>query len=123
MYMLRLPYLMAIVPVSVLLTASFFVLFTLRKIEEKGLKGFGYLVVGFLWLAALVVFSSAVYKGSAAMKYAIQPKMNMNYMPAMMQGPGPAGMLMPEKVPLAKDQKPSGCSSYQAKKGVALKSN
>jgi hypothetical protein len=102
---------MAIVPVSALLTASFFVLFTLRKIEEKGLKGFGYLVVGSLWLAALVVFSSAVYKGSAAMKYAMQPKMNMNYMPAMMQRPGSTGMVMPEKIPLAKDQKCPGCGA------------
>jgi hypothetical protein len=118
MQMLRLPYLMAIVPVAALLTASFFVLFTLRKIEEKGLKNFGYLVVGLLWLAALVVFLGAVYKGSAAMKYAMQPKMNMDYMRSMMPRPGSAGMVMPEKAPLAKDQKCPGCV---ASKGIVPK--
>ena len=61
MYMLRLSYLIAIVPIAALLTVSFFVLFTLSKIEEKALKVFGYVVVGFLWLSALVVFSGAVF--------------------------------------------------------------
>lgn len=100
MCMLRLSYLMAIVPIAVLLTASFFVLFTLRKIEEKGLKGFGYVVVGFLWLAALVVFSGAVYKmakGSFVMKGMMQQKMKMGHMPQMMQKDNPSGMVMPEK--------------------------
>ena len=41
MCMLRLAHLIVIVPIAVLLTASFFVLFTLRKTEEKWLKGFG----------------------------------------------------------------------------------
>ena len=124
MCMLRLSYLMAIVPIAVLLTVSFFVLFTLRKIEEKGLKGFGYVVVGFLWLATLVVFSSAVYKmaqGSIAMKGMMQSKMKMDYVPPMMQRDNPPGMIMPERRPLVKDQKPSGCSKCQANKGVIFK--
>jgi len=122
--MLMLSHLMALVPIAVLLTASFFVLFTLRKIEEKGLKSFGYVVVGSLWLAALVVFSGAAYKiaqGSAVMRGLMQPKMRMDYMPQMIQKNNPSAMLMPEKGPLAKDQKPSGCSKCQANKGAISK--
>jgi len=124
MCMLRLSYLMAIVPIAALLTASFFVLFTLRKIEEKGLKSFGYVVVSFLWLAALVVFSGAVYKmaqGSAGMKGIIQPRMRMDYVPPMMPRYNPPSIVIPEKGPPAKDQKSSGCSKCQANKGVIFK--
>jgi hypothetical protein len=115
---------MVIVPVSVLLTVSFFVLFTLRKIEEKALKSFGYVVVGFLWLATLVVFSGAVYKmaqGPAVMKDMMQHKIKMGNMPQMMQKDNQAGMVMPDKGPLAKDEKRSGCSKCQANKGVIFK--
>ena len=121
---LRLSYLMAIVPIAALLTASFFVLFTLRKIEEKALKGFGYVVVGFLWLAALVVFSGAVYKmaqGSAAMKGMMQQKMKMDYLPQIMQKYNSPGMVMPERGPQVKDEKRSGCSKCPANKGVIFK--
>ena len=71
MCILKLSQLMAAVPIAVLLTVSFFVLVTLRKIEEKGLKAFGYVVVAFLWLAALIVFSGAIYRmaqGPASIK-------------------------------------------------------
>ena len=105
MCMLRLAHLIVIVPIAVLLTASFFVLFTLRKTEEKWLKGFGYVVVGFLWLAALVVFSGAAYKmacGSVAMKSMMQSKMKMDCSSQMMQKDNPLGMVMPKKDPLAK---------------------
>jgi hypothetical protein len=122
--MLKLGHLMAIVPIAALLTVSFFVLFTLRKIEEKGLRAFGYVVAGFLWLAALVVFSGAVYKmaqGSAVMKGMMQPKMKMDYVSPMMQPVHSPGIIMPGKSPLAKDQKPSGCSKCQANKGVIFK--
>ena len=128
MCMLRLGYLMAIVPIAALLTASFFVLFTLRKIEEKGLRAFGYVVVSFLWLAALVVFSGAVYKmaqGSVIMKGMMQPKMKTDYVPQVirMQPAYLPGIIMPEKSPLAKDQKLSGCSKCQANKGVIFKAD
>ena len=62
MCMTKFPYFLAVIPISMLLTASFFVLFTLRKVEERWLKTFGYVVTGFLWLAALIVFSGAAYK-------------------------------------------------------------
>jgi len=124
MCMLRLSYLMAIVPIAVLLTVSFFVLFTLLKIEEKGLKAFGYVVVGFLWLAALVVFSGAVYKmaqGSAVTKSMMQQKMKMDYMSQMMQKDNSPGMAMPERGPLAKDQKRPGMAKCGANKGIIFK--
>ncbi|MDP2905235.1 MAG: hypothetical protein Q8O22_02895 [Candidatus Omnitrophota bacterium] len=47
----------------VLLTISFFVLFSVRKLEkEQGLKVFGYTVAALLWLAVLVVFSAGACK-------------------------------------------------------------
>ncbi len=124
MCMLKLSHLMAIVPIAVLLTVSFFVLFTLRKIEEKGLKGFGYVVAGFLWLAALVVFSGAVYKlaqGSAVMPGMMQQKMKMDCMLQMTQKDNLPSMLMPEKGPLVKDKKCPGMPKSGANKGVVFK--
>jgi uncharacterized membrane protein len=61
MHGFRLLGLMAIIPATLLLTASFFVLFTLRKIEAQGLKIFGYVITALLWIAALLVFSLGVY--------------------------------------------------------------
>ena len=126
MCMLKLAQLMAIVPIAILLTISFFVLFTLQKIEEKGLKAFGYVVVGFLWLAASVVFLGAVYKtaqGAVSMREMMQPRMKMDYIPTMMQNNNTPGLVMPERATLVKDQKPSGCSKCQANKGVIYKAN
>lgn len=53
--------LFAILPISILLTISFFVLLSMRKADTKGLKVFGYVVAGILWAAALLVFSTGVY--------------------------------------------------------------
>ncbi len=104
MCMPRLVYLVAIVPISLLLTISFFVLFALRKVEEKGLKAFGYVVVSFLWLAALIVFSGAVYKtakGSTMNCMYRQKMMGMSMQQAEQKGNMPAmnmsSMAMPEK--------------------------
>jgi hypothetical protein len=124
MCMARLSHLMAIVPVALLLTVSFFVLFTLRKIEEKGLRIFGCVVVSFLWLATLVVFSSAVYKiaqAPAPMKSMMSPGMKMDSMSQMMPRINPAVLAMPGMVATDKDKKRSGCSKCQANKGVIFK--
>lgn len=129
MCLLKMSNLMAIVPIAALLTASFFVLFTLRKIEEKGLRIFGCVAVALLWLATIVVFSGAVYKmaqGSVGMKGEMPHKMKMDYMSQMMQRANPPsmvmpGMVMPEKGSLTKDQKLPGCSKCQANKGVVSK--
>jgi len=51
----------AIIPATVLLTISFFVLFALRKVEAQILKAFGYVIAALLWLGALMVFSLDVY--------------------------------------------------------------
>jgi len=114
---------MALVPISVLLTVSFFVLFTLQKIEEKALKVFGYVVVSFLWLAALVVFSGAVYKtaqGSGIMKARMQQKMKMDCMSQMMQKGNPPAMMMPEKDQVSKDQERSGMPKCKGNKGIVF---
>jgi hypothetical protein len=57
----RLTGLFAIVPTTLVLTVSFFVLFTLRKVESNVLKSFGYIVAALLWVSALLLFSSGVY--------------------------------------------------------------
>jgi len=61
MGLFRLVGFLAIVPATILLTISFFVLLVLRKIEAHGLKAFGYVVVSLLWLGALMVFSLGIY--------------------------------------------------------------
>ena len=97
MGMFRLLGLFAIIPTTVLLTISFFVLFTLRKIETEGLKAFGYVIVVFLWIAAALVFSAGIYTVATGrhpmkcmmqegMKTHMQEMMREGQMPAMMQG-------------------------------------
>ncbi len=118
MCMLRLSHLLAIVPIALLLTLSFFTLLAVRKIEEKLLKAFGYVVISFLWLAVLVIFSSAVYsmaRSSVLMERIYQRNMKMEHMGQMMQknsmpGMGMSsmpmpGMPMPEKNTLPKNEK------------------
>lgn len=47
--------LLAIVPMTVLLTISYFVLVTLNNVNGKRLKKFGYFIVALLWVASVVV--------------------------------------------------------------------
>jgi len=124
---------MAIVPAAVLLTVSFFVLVVLRKIEEKGLRVFGYAVLGFLWLAALVVFSGAVYKIAQsscvkrckmpqAMKMDCMPQMmKKDCMPQMMKKDSPMAMAIPEKTPAARDQNSAGMPECAGNQGIVAK--
>ena len=126
MCMLRLSYLIAIVPIAALLTASFFVLFTMSKIEEKALKAFGYVVVSFLWLAALVVFSGAVFglgRSSFGMMKCgmMQSGMKMGGMSPMMQKDNLPGMMMSEKGPMVKNEKRSEMPKCGANKGMVFK--
>lgn len=119
MCMLKLSSLMAVIPIAILLTISFFVLLAIRTIEEKGLKAFGYLAVSFLWLATLVVFSGAVYrmaKGSDfAMKRMMQQKMEMMRQDKMQ---GMAGF---EKGAVVKNEKNPGKPKCAGNKGVIFK--
>ena len=54
--------LFAIVPATLLVAVSFFVLLAVRKTEkDQGLKVFGYVIAAFLWLSAAVVLATGVY--------------------------------------------------------------
>ena len=71
----------AIIPTTVLLTVSFFVLVVLRK-TEGGLKTFGYVIAVLLWIAAALVFSTGIYAiatgkqcGMPMMKQMMEPPM------------------------------------------------
>lgn len=57
----RLIGLFAIVPTTILLTISFFVLFVLRKADSENLKTFGYIIVALLWISAALIFGAGVY--------------------------------------------------------------
>lgn len=61
MIMARLMGLCAIIPMTMLLTVSFFVQVVIRKIEVQGIKAFGYVVSGLLWISAALVFSLGIY--------------------------------------------------------------
>ncbi|MDD5432569.1 MAG: hypothetical protein PHO70_06265 [Candidatus Omnitrophica bacterium] len=61
MGMSRLMGLFAVIPASVLLTISFFVLFAIRKVESQGLKAFGYVVSAFLWIAVSLILSAGLF--------------------------------------------------------------
>lgn len=50
-----------IIPTTILLTISLFVLTTIKKINSKGVKGFGYFVTVLLWLSASFCFFIGVY--------------------------------------------------------------
>jgi len=97
MNLFRLVGLFAIIPATLLLTVSFFVLFTLRKIEAQGLKAFGYVIASLLWVGALLVFSAGVYTistGRPPMVCMMQKMMGAK-MQGMMAGPMPAMMRGP----------------------------
>lgn len=132
MCMMNLMPLMAVIPIALLLTLSFFVLLALRKVEEKALKAFGYVVVSIIWLAVLVIFSGAVYKtakGSMIMRCMCCKKMGMNCMQQKEQKDNMSGMNMsgmematPEKsVRSIKDAKQPGMSKCGGNKGMVNK--
>jgi hypothetical protein len=52
--------LFSIVPATLLVTVSFFVMYLLFKVEKSGLRIFGLVVVALLWIAALVVYSTGI---------------------------------------------------------------
>jgi len=100
MYMSKCCPLMAIVPISLFLTASFFVLFALRKVADKWLKVLGYSAVTLLLLSSLVVFSGAVSnlaQGFGEMRCPMPLKMKECGMMQMMRQNKMPEMAMPEK--------------------------
>ena len=50
-----------IIPITIYLTISFFVLFAAGKAESKNLKAFGQAVAVLLWICALLIFIAGVW--------------------------------------------------------------
>lgn len=81
--------LIAMVHAVILLVVSFFVLLAIRKIEKgEGLKIFGYVITALLWVAALGVFSTGVYKLSKGKGCMMQKEMKSNMQGMMQEKPG-----------------------------------
>ena len=79
--------LFAIVPTTLILTVSLFVLLSLRKVESDALKAFGYCVAALLWISAILVFSSGVYTiatGKCPMQKMMMQKQGMMCQKMMM---------------------------------------
>jgi len=74
-----------IIPATLLLTVSFFVLVVLRKIEVRSLKVFGYAITGLLCIAAALVFSMGVYV-MATGRHPVITMMKSMMCPSMMPG-------------------------------------
>jgi hypothetical protein len=51
----------AIIPMTMILAVSFFVMAVARRAEDKGLQSFGRIVVLLLWLSATMVFATGLY--------------------------------------------------------------
>ena len=49
------------IPASMLLTASFFVLFAIEKVKENGLKAFGKVVAAILIIVSVLIFAKGIY--------------------------------------------------------------
>jgi len=52
--------LFAVIPVTLLLTVSFFVLMAIKRAETERLKIFGYVIAALLWVSAALVSCSAL---------------------------------------------------------------
>jgi len=67
----------ALVPATMLLTVSYFVLFAQRKVDGGALKAFGYVVAALLWFGSVLFASAGVYTlatGRCPMMAAMQQK-------------------------------------------------
>ena len=63
------------IPASMLLAASFFVLFAVEKAKESGLKTFGKLVAAILIIVSALIFAKGIYTiatGKCPMMQAMQ---------------------------------------------------
>ena len=122
--MSRIAPIIVVVPISLLLALSFFVLLSIRKAETKGLKAFGYVVAGILWLGVLVIFLGGVYKiakGGYQEKYMMHKKMMMQNMP-MMQKEKAANIPAAKENQALQAQKAKD-AAHCGNKGVVFKAN
>lgn len=104
MGMFRLMGLFALIPATILLTVSFFVLIVLRRQENQGLKAFGYVVAALLWLSALLVSSSGLYTLSTGRQLCPMMK-TMKPQMCTMQGQMP-GMMKDKMSYMCQEEKP-----------------
>ncbi len=81
MMMHKLTEVYAIIPVAMLLTVSYFVLLTARKVDTKGLKIFGQFIAALLWVAATLVLITGISLSSCK-----RHKMKMPMERGMMHG-------------------------------------
>ena len=116
----KMPQFMAVMPIAVLLTTSFFVLVVNRKIEEKGVKVFGYCVAGFLWLAAIIVLAGAAFGFGKAVCAGKKYSHSQRPAPIMQQGNLPAAEF-PKPALAVKETRSSSCSSCAGNKGAVTK--
>lgn len=86
--MVRILGLFAIIPVTILLTVSFFVLFTLGKVTSKGIRNLGICVAILLWISALLVSSLGIYTLVTG-KHPMMQIMKHCMMQNMIMPPGP----------------------------------
>lgn len=93
---------MAIVPASVLLTMSFFVLFVLRKVEEKELRIFGKVVAVLLCVSAGVVLACGLHVLVTGNQIIRCPMMMKHHKPGMM-----SPMMLKKRELLFREQAPA----------------
>ncbi len=91
--------LFVLIPASVLLTLSFFVLFTISKMGKGKLKVFGYAVVAVLWLVSALIFSKSLCMAFSCgpMKGCSMQEMMKGRMGGMMQGSQQGAPMMREQ--------------------------
>ena len=81
-----------VIPVTLILTLSYFVLLSIRKLDTKSnrLKAFGYVIVSLLWLSAAIVLTTGAYSmmtGKCSMKDKVHKMMKGKKYHSDMKGP------------------------------------
>ena len=99
MIMQRVMGLFTLIPATVLLTISFFVLVTINKIEKQGLRAFGYVVAALLWAGALLAVSAGIYTLSTG-RCPMQAMMQGQMQGMKCGGPGQMQGMMQGKMPM-----------------------
>ena len=80
--------LLMFVPATMFLAVSFFILVVIRRIDGKGLKNFGYVVVTLLWIGSCILFTLGAYKvitGKRLLHPVWEYRMHQMMMPAACQ--------------------------------------
>jgi len=118
--MMSLASLFVVIPVSLLLALSFFVLVAVRKVEGNALKTFGQVVASLLWLAALILFLGS-FQMPGRMRGPMHQKARMGgNMPMTMQRE--QVNLASENAPLAKPGVKAG-KPCGGNKGIVFKAD